>query len=78
MKSSGPRMPHSSASGYGAGFVAEGHTEADFEDMVNQLVSQGGPVTQMLRRFHAEHGMYPTFAEICPPGGPVVGMLQDL
>jgi len=58
--------------------AAQGKTDAEFEEMVDQLVSQGGPVTQMLKSFHAEHGRYPTFAEICPPGGPTVGIVPDI
>ena len=62
----------------GEDFFARGHSEEDFEDMVNQLVNQGSPVTQMLRSFHAEHGRYPDFEEICPPGGPVVGIVPGI
>jgi hypothetical protein len=58
--------------------VAQGKTAEEFEEMVDQLVSQGGPVTQMLRSFHANHGRYPKFEELFPPGGPVVGMLSDM
>jgi hypothetical protein len=62
----------------GAEFFDHGQGEKDFEDAVDQLVSQGGPITQMLRNFHAEHGRYPEFAELFPPGGPVVGKLSDM
>src|SRR6266851_5084277 len=44
----------------GEEFFARGQSEEDFEDMVNQLVNQGSPVTQMLRSFHASlpHDQY--------------------
>jgi hypothetical protein len=58
--------------------VAQGKTEEEFEEMVDQLVSQGGALTDMLKSFRAEYGRYPTFEELFPPGGPVVGMLEDL
>jgi len=35
----------------GEEFFARGQSEEDFEDMVSQLVNQGGPVTQMFRSF---------------------------
>jgi hypothetical protein len=52
--------------------------EEDFEDAVDQLISQDGSIPQMLRAFHAEHGRYPTFEEMFPPGGPVIGKLSDM
>jgi hypothetical protein len=58
--------------------VAPGKTAEEFEEMVDQLVERGGPVTVMLKSFHAKHGRYPTLAEICPPGGPTVGIVPDI
>ena len=62
----------------GEEFFARGHSEEDFEDMVNQLVNRDGPVTQMLRSFHAEHGRYPRFDEPCPPNMPFVGIVSGI
>jgi len=62
----------------GEEFFARGQSEEDFEGMVNQLVNQGGPLTQMLRAFHAKHGRYPDFAEIRPPDGPVIDIVPDI
>jgi len=62
----------------GEEFFARGHSEEDFGDMVNQLVNQDGPVAQMLWSFHAKHGRYPDFAEICPTDGPVIGIVPDI
>jgi hypothetical protein len=52
--------------------------EQEFEDMVNQLVSRDGPITQMFRAFHAEHGRYPRFDELCPPDMPYVGIVSGI
>jgi hypothetical protein len=63
----------------GEEFFAKGRTEEDFEDGVNQLMSrEGSSITQILRSFHAKHGRYPRIEELCPPGGPVIGMLEDM
>jgi hypothetical protein len=62
----------------GEEFFARGQSEDDFEDMVNQLVSQDGPIMQMFRSFHAKHGRYPSFAELCPPNMPFVGIVSDI
>jgi hypothetical protein len=53
-------------------------SEEAFEDGIDQLIKQGGSATQMLRAFHAEHGRYPSFEEIFPPGGPVLGIIPDI
>lgn len=57
---------------------AEFDNEEDFQEMVDQLVNRGGPITQMLRSFHAKHGRYPTFEELCPPGGPTIGIVPGV
>jgi len=62
----------------GEEFFARGHSEEDFEDMVNQLTSQDSPITQMLRSFHTEHGRYPSFAELCPPNMPFVSIVPGI
>jgi hypothetical protein len=45
----------------GEAFFAQGHSEKDFADAVDQLINQGSPIEQILRAFHAKHGRYPTF-----------------
>jgi hypothetical protein len=62
----------------GEEFFASGHSEEDFEDMVNQLVDQDGPVMQMFRSFQAKHGRYPTFDDLCSLDGPKIGIVPDI
>ena len=40
-------------------------------------LSTGG-LTQFFRQYHAAHGKYPEFSEMFPPGGPVIGKLEDM
>jgi len=62
----------------GVEFFDHGEGEKDFEDAVDQLVNQGGPTTRMFRSFHAKHGRYPAFEEICSPVGPTIGIVPDI
>jgi hypothetical protein len=45
------------------------HGEEGFERMFNIAVN--GNIGSMFRTFHAEHGRYPEYEELCPPGGPI-------
>jgi hypothetical protein len=50
--------------------------EEEFEQVFNVAVN--GNIGPMFRYFHAKHGQYPDFDEICPPGGPVIGIVPDI
>ena len=62
----------------GEEFFARGRSEEDFEGMVNKLINQDTPITQMLRSFHAKHGRYPSFNELCLPNASSVGIVPDI
>jgi hypothetical protein len=52
------------------------HAGGDFEQLY--AVSANGNLGRMFRTFHAAHGRYPTYAELCTPGAPTVGIVSDI
>jgi hypothetical protein len=51
--------------------------EEEFENMFEQIFEQG-LLTSAFREFHAEHGRYPEFEEMCSTDGSSIGMLKDM
>ena len=51
--------------------------EKEFENIFEQIFEQG-VLADAFREFHAEHGRYPEYEEICPPGGPTICIVPDI
>jgi hypothetical protein len=56
-------------------FLAE-HGEEGFEQVFHVAVN--GNIGSLFRTFHAEHGRYPEYEEICPPWAPTVGIVENI
>ena len=51
------------------------HGKEDFE-VLNVTIN--GNIGSMFRTFHVEHGRFPEFDEMCPPDGPVIGIVPEI